>query len=166
MKKLALCITFVVAFTLVQAQNQPNYQTIKLETKEDFNEAANTAALQAANYLFSTAINTNIDRLDALQFVIKWMTGTPTYSFTLDNAATKFAKNDYNLLGLYMAAMVKYVLENKEQANNQNNIKLNALQLVINYAKNTSNNVPLNKEFKKAIKAADDGSLKDYLGIK
>lgn len=97
--------------------------------------------------------------------MIKWMTGTPDYTFSLDEQATNFAKNNDHFLGLYMAAMTKYVLENKTESKNDSKIKLNAVKLIINYSKVPSNNVKLNKELKKAIEADENGRLEEYLKL-
>ncbi|MBL7851379.1 MAG: hypothetical protein JNN04_10795, partial [Cyclobacteriaceae bacterium] len=95
----------------------------------------------------------------------KWMSGTPYYSFTLDEQATKFAKKSDDLLGLYMAAMTKYVLENKADSKDQDKIKFNAVKLIIEYAKDDKNNVKINSELKKAIEADNKGQLSEYLKI-
>ena len=166
MKHLLFSILLFLTANNVFSQSLPKYDEIKLETKEDFNDAANNASLQASNYLLSTPMDSkSIDRLKSLQFIIKWMSGTPDFSFTLDEQATKFAKNNDDLLGLYMAAMTKYVLENKTESKNQNKIKLNAVKLIIQYSKDTKNNVKINKELKKAIEADENGKLEDYLKI-
>jgi len=159
-----LCFVLTVNFGLSQVL--PKYDEIKLETKDDFNEIANNSALQASNYLLSTPMDSkSIDRLRSLQFIIKWMTGSPDYSFTLDEQATKFAKGNDDLLGLYMAAMTKYVLENKAESKNQNTIKLNAVRIIIKYAKDINNKVKINKELKKVIEAEENGKLEEYLKI-
>jgi hypothetical protein len=148
------------------AQALPDFDAIKLETKEDFNPTANDAALQASAFLLSSPlVKNNIDRLKSLQYVIKWMSGTPEYTFTLDEQATKFAKKNDDLLGLYMAAMTKFVLENKADSKDQNKIKLNAVKLIIAYAKEEKNKVKINGELKKAMEADEKGQLSEYLKI-
>jgi len=164
MKRLIFIIIFGLFTSSSFAQTLPDFDAIKLDKKEDFNAAADNAALQASNFLLSTALEkNNLDRLKSLEYVIKWMSGTPDYSFTLDEQATKFSKKNDDLLGLYMAAMTKYVLENKEDSKDQNKIKLNAVKLIIEYAKNEKNKVKLNSELKKAIEADNKGQLADYL---
>ena len=166
MKKLIWGALFGLICNFSFAQNLPDFDAIKLEAKEDYNSTANDAALQASNFLLSTPLDDkNIDRLKSIQYIIKWMTGTPDYSFTLDEQATKFAKKNDEFLGLYMAAMTKYVLENKEDSKDQNKIKLNAVKLIIAYVKDTKNNVKINSELKKAIEADDKGQLSAYLKI-
>ncbi len=87
------------------------------------------------------------------------MSGTPDYNFTLDEQATKFAKRNDDLLGLYMAAMTKYVLENKADYKDQNKIKLNAVKFIIAYASDDKNKVKINSELKNAIESNDKEQL-------
>jgi hypothetical protein len=93
------------------------------------------------------------------------MQGTPDYNFTLDEQTTKFAKKNDDLLALYMAAMVKYVLENKEDSKDQNKIKLNSVKLILSYARDPKNNVKINKELKNLIEADSKGQLAAYLKL-
>jgi hypothetical protein len=166
MKQLFFGLLFCLTSAFSFAQSLPDFDAIKLENKEDYDSTADNAALQASNYLFSTPLEKNsLDRLKSLQYIIKWMSGTPGYSFTLDAQATKFAKKNDDLLGLYMAAMTKYVLENKADAKDQNKIKLNAVKMIIAYAKDEKNKVKINAELKKAIEADEKGQLAEYLKI-
>ena len=48
------------------------------------------------------------------------MSGTPDYTFTLEAVATKIIKGNDELLGVYMACMTKFCLENKSSANDGN----------------------------------------------
>lgn len=164
MKRLIFITWLGLLSSLAFAQTLPDFDAIKLETKEDYNSIADNAALQAADFLLTTPLEKdNISRLRSLQYIIKWMSGTPDYNFTLDEQATKFAKKNDDLLGLYMAAMTKYVLENKADAKDQDKVKLNAVKLIIAYAKDEKNKVRLNAELKKAIEADDKGKLSEYL---
>jgi uncharacterized protein YqkB len=164
MKTLFLGLLLGVLSPVAFAQSLPDFDAIKLEKKEDFNPAADNAALQAANYLLSTPLDKNsVDRLRAVQYVLKWMSGTPDYTFDIDERAAKFTKKDSDLLGLYLAAMTKFVLEDKASAKDQNKIKLNALKSVAAYAKDKANKVKLNSELKKIIAADEQGQLAEYL---
>jgi hypothetical protein len=166
MKTLILLLFLELFCKLSFAQNLPDYSSIKLDAKEDYNSTADDAALQAANYILSSPIdNKNNGRLKSIAYVIKWMQGTPEYNFTLDEQSTKFAKKNDDLLGLYMAAMVKYVLENKADSKDQNKIKLNSVKLIVAYSRASRNNVKINKELKNLIEADDKGQLAEYLKL-
>ena len=166
MKRIVFGLLLGLLCSFSFAQNLPDFDAIKLEAKEDYTPTANNAALQAATLLLATPLDAkNMDRLKSMQYVIKWMSGTPDYNFTLDEQATKFAKKNDNLLALYMAAMTKYTLENKEEAKDQNKVKLNAVKSIIVYAKDSKNNVKMNSELKKVIESDDKGQLAEYLKI-
>ncbi|HSC52687.1 MAG TPA: hypothetical protein VLC98_03670 [Phnomibacter sp.] len=166
MKKLLIGLLCGLFSIISFAQTLPDFDAIKLETKEDYDSIANDAALQGSNYLLSTPLEANnINRLKSLQYVIRWMSGSPEYNFTLDEQAVKFAKKNDDLLGLYMAAMTKFVLENKADAKDQNKIKLNAVKIIIAYAKNENNKVKINSELRKVIEADEKGQLSEYLKI-
>lgn len=93
MKTIIVGLLFGLISNFSFAQTLPDFDAIKLLVKEDYSSAAEDAALQAANFLFSTPLEkNNIYRLKSLQYIIKWMSGTPHYGFTLDVQATKFAK--------------------------------------------------------------------------
>lgn len=166
MKQLLLSLTLVFTCTLAMAQTLPDLDAIKLETKEDFNTSANDAALQAATFLFTTPIDkSNVQRLKAVVYIIKWMSGTPDYNFAIDDEATKLSKKNEELMAMFMAAMAKYVLENKADARDQPKIKLNAVKMIIEYAKNEKNNVKISGELKKVMEADEKGELASYLKI-
>ena len=166
MKKTIFVLLFGILCQVTIGQTLPDFDNISLEKKEDFNSTANNAALQSANYLFSTPMEKdNIGRLKALRYIIRWMSGTPEYNFTLDEHATRFAKKNDDLLGLYMAAMTKYVLENPSDSKDQNKIKLSAVKYIISYAGESANKVKINPELRKAIEADKKGQLPAYLKI-
>jgi hypothetical protein len=166
MKSLILLFFLGLFCKLSFAQNLPDFSSIKLDAKEDYTSTANDAALQAANYILSSPIdNKNNDRLKSIAYTIRWMQGTPDYNFTLDEQTTKFAKKNDDLLALYMAAMVKYVLENKEDSKDQNKIKLNSVKLILSYSRDPKNNVKINKELKNLIEADSKGQLAAYLKL-
>ena len=164
MKKFFFGLAFGLAVSFSFSQDLPDFDAIRLEKAGDYNAKANDAALQAAEFLLSTPLDPdNLDRLKSMQYMITWMSGTPDYSFTLDEHATKFTKNNDDFLGLYLAAMTKFMLENKDDAADENKVKLNAMKLVIAYAKDKNNKVKVNGELKKAIEAEDKGKLAEYL---
>ncbi|HTE24030.1 hypothetical protein [Flavitalea sp.] len=145
------------------AQSSPNYDDVELTQASDY-KIADSFALQASNFLFATPFEkNNIQRLKSLSFIIKWMSGTPDYSFTLDEVATKLTKGSDDLLGLYMAAMTKYSLENKESSKDQKLVKLNSLTILLNYCENANNNIKMTKQLKKLSEAKAKGQLEQSI---
>lgn len=162
MKK-ALFIVSLFTCSFCLAQSRPDYEKIKLEKKEDI-RAADTFALVASGYLLSNPYDKNsLQRLEALQFIIKWMEATPDYSFTLEAVATKIMKGNDDLLGLYLAAMTKYCLENKAASRDEKLVRLNAITMLLNYCENENNNMKMTKQLKKLSEAKANGKLEQEL---
>ena len=117
--------------------------------------------LQTATYLLSVPIKKeDKDRMSSLQFISKWMYGTPDYSFVFRDEVAKLGKDNNDILGLYMAGMAKYTLENKAIAKDDaKKVKLNALVLVLDYCENPNNNIHMSKQLKKFAEARKKGEL-------
>ena len=145
------------------SQSLPDYDNVKMEQKSDYKEA-DKVALIAANYLFSTPYEKNdLSRLRSLKFIIKWMSGSPDFSFSLDGVATKISKGNDDLLGQYMAAMSKFALENREAASDEKKMKLNAIKLLLAYCEVERNNMKMSKELRKLSEANKKGELERAL---
>ncbi|MEO6540237.1 MAG: hypothetical protein ABIN74_04560, partial [Ferruginibacter sp.] len=72
------------------------------------------------------------------------------HNFYMQGKVTELA-GDQNLLSLYIAAMVKYSLENKAQAVNALTVELQASKLVLAYCEDTKNKFKLRKKGKKIL---------------
>lgn len=166
MKKMFFFSLMLMTFcTTSIAQSFPSFSEIKLEVKEDYNKDANDAALFAAKYLLSTPLEKdNLYRLKCTQYLIRWMTGTPDYTFSLV-AGKLFKKND-DLLVVYMAALTKYCMENKLNGKEGNIVQVEAYKLIGAYCKNEGNGVKKTGEVKKLVTAYENNTLEEYLEIK
>lgn len=170
MKKIAIVFCFtlagVVQLNNVIAQDFKKIVEIEYEKKEDY-KPHEAEMLLCANYILQhPADKDNVDRLVALQAIIKWMSGTPDYKFSIDESITSLSKKNDDVLGIYMAALTKFVLENPDQSKNQSAIKLNAFTYLLDYCVQSSNKIKRTKEISKAIDAKNNNSLKEYLSIK
>jgi hypothetical protein len=144
------------------AQTLPNFDQIKLEKAPDY-KVAEPYALQTANFILSTPLKkTDKDILNSLRFMGKWMNGTPDYSFAIGDMEDKIGK-DNDVLGLYMIAKAKYILENKANAKDAKLVKLNATILLLNYCSNKDNLVRMTKQLKKLAEAKEKGQLEQAL---
>lgn len=157
---LLLLSSFCISGVLAQGTD---YESIKLKTAEDC-RAAEPSALEGANYLFSTPfVKDDVRRLKSLQFIILWMTATPDYKFVIDEVAGDLLKGNDELLGLYMGAMTKYVLENKASSGDEKAVKLNSIIILLDYTDNPSNNIKPTKGLKKLSEARAKGELEKAL---
>ena len=91
------------------------------------------------------------------------MRGTPNYVFELNRTIISMAKNNNNLLDIYMAAMTKFILENKELAENSDEITYQSFIIFLNYCANPGNKVPLTRKIQKAIDAKNNNRLRNYI---
>lgn len=164
MKKLfALPIAVMFIAQVSQAQQLPNYEEIKLEIGTDYKNAE-SQALEASNYILTAPFDgKDINRLKSLAFVIKWMSGTPDYTFSLDNVAQKIMKKNDDLLGLYIAALTKSVLEDNSLGKDDARLKMLAVRLVIKYCQDTSNNIKMTKSLRDLAEADAKGELEKAL---
>ncbi len=163
MKNIIL-ITALFCSAFASAQTLPNFDLIKLEKAPDY-KAAEPYALQTANFILSNPFKKDEkdkDRMNSLRFIGKWMNGTPDYSFAVGDMEDKIGK-DNDLLGLYMVAKAKYMLENKANAKDQKLVKLNAVTLLINYCENKNKLVRMTKQLKKLSEAKEKGELEQML---
>lgn len=167
MKKILLSfllILFCLAGTVTGiAQTPPNFDLIKLEKAPDY-KAAEPFVLQTSRYLLAVPFNKDDkDQAKAVQFLAKWMTGTPDYSFNPGDVASKIFKGNTSLLTMFLVSMTKYSLENKEAAKDPKLVKLNSLSILIDYCNNKSNGLKMNKDLKKLAEAKEKGELEKAL---
>jgi hypothetical protein len=145
---LFILLTFISTVSLCQVVYP--YQDIKLQKPSDYKETE-PMALSAATFILTTAFaETDANRFGALQFLINWMTGTKEYNFYTKGKLTDIS-SDKDLLGLYMAAMVRYSLENKTESVNPMKVELNASRLVLAYCDDPKNNFKLKKKYRKLL---------------
>lgn len=163
MKKTFLILGFIfLAFLSSYSQDYAKYESIKLDSKEDFTKEVNLTALQACNYLLSVPLDSkNESRIYTSRFLMRWMTGTPDFTFNLDETATNISKSNEDLLIVYLASMAKYCLENPGESKNQKTVKLNTVLTVINYC--DSQKIKMSGELKKLNKAREKGELEKEL---
>jgi hypothetical protein len=164
-KFFATVILFLGFVMAVNAQDYSKLKDIELKEKEDFSKAEDKV-LECSKYILTTPMeDDNTNRINALQFMFRWMDGTPEYTFTLDETVGKIAQTSDALLGVYMACMCRYVLENKDKAKDEKEVKYNSVLMLIDYARNANNKVEITGEMENLIKAKDENRLKEYIKV-
>ena len=163
MKKLLLIFILLIATSKLFAQNLPQFDQYKFDEKSEY-KLADTAVLQTANFLLSTPIDQNIPvRLKAGQFVMRWMEGTPDYTFSLEQTPIKYLSGNVDLMLLYMTSMAKYALENK--SNDVKVTTINGVKILLGYVNNATNDVKIDKNLKKLSVENDKGNLENFLNL-
>jgi hypothetical protein len=142
---------FIVCFCNVSiAQIVYPYRDIKLEKPSDY-KATEGMALSAANFLITTPFaEVDEGRAGALIFLNAWMGGTKDYQFYYQGIAQDISV-DKNLLSLFIAAMVKYTLENKAEAVNPIKVEQHAAEILLAYCDDQKNNFKLKKKLRKLL---------------
>lgn len=160
MKQAFLAFLITVAAYCCFAQSP--YNDVVLEQKEDYKKAEKEI-LKAADYLFKSPYDKDdLERLYAIEFIMKWMSGTPDYKFELSEKYSKPFSGETDLIGLYMAAMAKYAVENKDKGADPDKINLAAVKIVLGYSNKASNNLKQTGELKKMNAALKKGELEKY----
>jgi len=157
--KFVLTIFFLGSLFYANSQTLPQVEYIKLEKAQDFKNAE-PYVLQTVRFLYMTAVNKdNKDRQTGFDFILKWMSGTPSYSFTMTEVDSKISKGNADIVGMYVAGMIRYALENKEKASDTRSMKLEAVRYLLDYSYIPSNNLRPTKQLKKLYEANQKGEL-------
>ncbi len=152
MNKLLVFLFVTICCNNVFAQSIYPYEEIRLEKPSDFKDAA-PLALSAASFLLSTPFKKNDkDRQRAVQFLSNWMTGTKEYHFSMPQIMLESA-DDHDLLGIFIAALAKFCLENKTVSSNARLVEKGVSKLVLDYCNDVNNNFTLKKKIRKRLEA-------------
>ncbi len=162
MKYLVVLLLVTVAITS-HSQQLPDFTKIPLTRASEY-KAAEPSVLRAAVYVLSMPFSKDDQsRIRCVKFILKWMNGTPDYSFTFGESKTKYFRNQSDLMGLYMAAMSKYTLENPASSKDQSAVGVNAMVAVLTYSNNPTNNINMTQPMKRLWEANEEGKLSEAL---
>lgn len=163
MKKAGLVFLLLLLFaTTGFAQELPNLKQVKLNKKAHFKDAEPTV-LKVIGYLFETPIDSkSSNRHQAGEFLIKWMNGTPAYTFVLEDRETNFFNTDADLMLAYMAAYTKFTIENPT-IKDQKELVLGAMNIVLPYLNKQEQKKNWSKELWQLNDAQQHNKLKEYL---
>lgn len=167
MKAVFLSLLLVGCLGVANAQDYSKLDNIQMKAKADFGKNEGLE-LECSNYLLGSPISQvaeDANHMKALQFVIRWMEGTSDYSFSIDESIGKLIEENQTILNIYMACMTKFVLENKDKAKDDAAVKYGAFQLLASYCENSSRGVKQTTEVANLVKAKNNNTLKQYLGM-
>ncbi len=163
MKKIILSLLLFCCVT-VFAQPRPIYKSVPLDKAEDYPKA-DPFALQACDHILKTTYKSgNTGALNEISFMIRWMEGSPDFTFTLDEVATKLMKGNDDMLPIFMACMGKFALENRADAKDAKKMNLGAVKLLIAYVEDPNHSdFKITKALKKLVEANKKGTLEKEL---
>jgi hypothetical protein len=166
-KELILIAIILVISNILIAQDYSKLENISFMEITDYSKNE-SIVLECSDYLLNSpleTLNNDLNRLKALQFIMRWMEGTPDYMFSIDAPIVRISKSNTALLGIYMACMSKFVIENKDKSKDQNEIMYNSFITFIKYCEDPVKKVKQSKGIKELIKARNENKLKEYLNI-
>jgi len=158
MKRFFILLAILGWAGIGSAQNASNYAKIVLEKPRDY-KAADSMVLRLSNYLISSPIDGDkSERLLTEQFILRWMTGTPDYTFNIDDK-TKALGENLDLMGVYFASMIKFEMENITISKDKDKVNLGTWKILLAYCENPDNHVKITKRLKKLMEANKNGEL-------
>jgi hypothetical protein len=117
---------------------------IQFNCSTDYSNAENIV-LNCVEYLTSNSLDvTNINSGHAETFLLRWMNGTPDYSFSMNQTVCKIMESNISLLSIYIAFLAKYMIENKNRLKNENEICSEVISSLLEYCKNYNIDMILN----------------------
>ena len=153
MKKNILILALVLLANISFSQNFKKLANYEFETVESYTTEMDKV-LKCANYLFENPNDENgMNRIIATQYIMKWMNGTPDYTFELGDDAMSLIKGKEEYIGLYLAAMAKVVLDNPDKELTNKEIYNQSEEIMVKYCSDESNNIKPSKKIKKIIKS-------------
>jgi hypothetical protein len=152
MKKIIFIILITLTSTMSFGQNFSELANTEFKSKESC-KSAESQVLTCANYLFSApADQAELNRLNAIKFIMKWMEATPDYTFDLGEKAMKLTNGETDLLGLYMAAMSKAVIENTAGKLSSDEMYNQSEKILVKYCAVAENKIKPSKKIKQLLK--------------
>lgn len=164
--KRIFCICLLSFFAVIQlrAQTVPQFDHVKLASKKDFKQADSTVS-QLSAYLLSIPINRDTTtRINAAQFLMKWMEGTKEYTFVINENNTRAFINNTHLMAVYMAALCKTALQHKPGIDSKI-VTLDGTKRLISYISNPANHVKNTKALQELVDANKHGELESFLNF-
>lgn len=162
MRKGLLLIFLLCSILSSFAQVVPNFKQIKLNKRVHYNDAE-PAVISTISYLFNTPIDEkNKSRADAGQFLLKWMNGTPDYTFNLGEQETNYFNTDADLMLMYMAALTQFTLAN-EEIKDQKILVLGAMNIVLPYLNKQENKKTWSANLWQLTESHQKGRLESFL---
>lgn len=159
-----ICLLSLFAAMQLRAQTMPQFDHMKLASKKDYKLADSTVS-QLSAYLLSVPINRDTaTRINAAQFLMKWMEGTTEYTFVINENNTRAFIHNTNLMAVYMAALCKTALQYKPGVDSKF-VTLNGTKRLISYISNPANQVKNTKALQELIDANNKGELESFLNF-
>jgi hypothetical protein len=154
MQKIVLGLALILCGTGLNAQNFKELAAYEFKAPENYQEQESNV-LACANYLFANPMEKEeYQRAVATKFIMDWMIGTPDYTLNFGDGFIEVTTGNEELVGMYMAAATKTILENNsEKTLTDETIHNLSVELLVAYCADKDNKLKPSKALKKIIKA-------------
>lgn len=155
MKKIILLVC-LATLSLLNTFAQGTFNVPKNYTLKEADDYTQYEAdmIEAAKWLEKTDLDKETyKRQEVNQFVIEWISGSPTVSIEITEQIANLYDKNPQLLGVYMANYTREYLENGEDATKESAIKVGLISMINVYKKGIE--IKKNKELDKVSKMTD-----------
>lgn len=161
MKNLFLSFVFISLSLVTFSQDYSTLKSISLQDSLECKKAE-PQVMECSNYLLSKPCIEDLNSLNAISFLMKWMEQTPEYSFSFDRVIFKSIDSDLMLSGRYIACQVKTAINDKPKSYNKD-FESKYITQFLEYCENPQNKVKVSSKINKLIKAKNAGKLNEEL---
>lgn len=116
-------ILLAIVFVAKQVIGQSKFElpkNIELKTREDYAKYEGTI-IGAQKWMEETDLDQQMEKRRAInQFIVQWVSGSPTVIINLDESLTQLTEKNPDLLALYFASYSKYIIEHKSNPSHFN----------------------------------------------
>lgn len=161
MLNIVMTFVFMTGFCGVSFSQDFVVPAYSLENKDDYAKYEQDI-VKAANWLETTQIGKEENkRLEVNAFMMRWLTGTPPVSMTLQPYVARLTEDNPQLLMMFMAGYTRWCLENNYS---KDEIKANTagVKSMINLL-HLGGEIKKNKTLQKAIEADRAGKLEEWV---
>lgn len=146
-----------------QSQNFSVYKDFKFSRPEQYREHEQMA-LEASKFILSTKqTQENTERLFAIQFMMKWMEGTPDHNLEIKPWLAGIMKADQFLYPVGLAALTRVALDEKYENVSEEKFQLEAANLIADYISNKEYGIRARSTAKKFMQAREEGKLTEFI---
>ncbi|MCC5931494.1 MAG: hypothetical protein JJU28_19760 [Cyclobacteriaceae bacterium] len=145
------------------SQNFSVYKDFKFARPEQYREQEQMA-LEASKFILSTKhTQENTERLYAIQFMMKWMEGTPDHNLEIKPWLAGIMKTDQFLYPVGLAALTRVALDEKLGKPEGDKFQLEAANLIADYVGTKEYSIRARSTVKKFMQAKEEGKLKEFI---
>jgi hypothetical protein len=156
---LSIALLFTAPQVFSQDFNTPPSYDFK--TKEDYAKYE-TEVFLASKWLLATPFNEQVEkRKEVFRFIFAWVSGASNVDVEINPTVMDFEKKNPGMLPVYMAASLKYVMENNYSKDIQAKHTYAMHEMIRVY--NAGKGIKKDKKMEKLIKADEEGKMDEWM---